>query len=87
MRGAVRIEKNPNLCYVDTIDWSLITTGNYADFNYIDVSNIFFSMHIINLLTHAKKKKKNRKGHLNKRQTFVWCLNIKTILFYIWYYL
>ncbi|XP_055327050.1 insulin-like receptor [Sitodiplosis mosellana] len=24
-RGAVRIEKNPALCFVDTIDWSLIT--------------------------------------------------------------
>lgn len=24
-RGAVRIQKNPALCFVDTIDWSLIT--------------------------------------------------------------
>ena len=24
-RGGVRIEKNPVLCFVDTIDWSLIT--------------------------------------------------------------
>lgn len=24
LRGSVRLEKNPNLCYMDTIDWSLI---------------------------------------------------------------
>uniref|UniRef100_A0A336M6T9 Tyrosine-protein kinase receptor n=1 Tax=Culicoides sonorensis TaxID=179676 RepID=A0A336M6T9_CULSO len=36
MRGAVRIEKNPNLCYVETIDWSLITTGNFNELNFID---------------------------------------------------
>lgn len=24
MRGSVRIEKNPNLCYINTIDWDLI---------------------------------------------------------------
>lgn len=24
VRGAVRIEKNPKLCFVDTIDWSII---------------------------------------------------------------
>lgn len=26
-RGAVRLEKNPMLCYIDTIDWSVIATG------------------------------------------------------------
>ena len=24
LRGAIRLEKNPNLCYMNTIDWSLI---------------------------------------------------------------
>ncbi|XP_038078912.1 insulin-like peptide receptor [Patiria miniata] len=24
LRGSIRLEKNPNLCYMDTIDWSLI---------------------------------------------------------------
>lgn len=42
LRGAVRIEKNPNLCYVDTIDWSLITNDSFADFNFIDVSFYFY---------------------------------------------
>ncbi len=26
LNGAVRLEKNPQLCYLDTIDWSLITS-------------------------------------------------------------
>jgi len=26
MRGAVRLEKNPNLCYINTIDWQRITS-------------------------------------------------------------
>lgn len=26
-RGAVRLEKNPMLCYIDTIDWTQIATG------------------------------------------------------------
>lgn len=34
-RGSVRIEKNPALCFVDTIDWSLITL------NAISKENIF----------------------------------------------
>ncbi|KAG9266987.1 insulin-like growth factor 1 receptor [Astyanax mexicanus] len=32
-RGAVRIEKNTELCYLDSVDWSLIMN---ADFNVID---------------------------------------------------
>ncbi|XP_058256957.1 insulin-like growth factor 1b receptor [Hemibagrus wyckioides] len=31
-RGAIRIEKNPELCYLDSIDWSLIMN---ADLNFI----------------------------------------------------
>lgn len=31
-RGAVRIEKNPELCYLDSVDWSLIMN---ADLNYM----------------------------------------------------
>ncbi|KAM9460573.1 insulin-like growth factor 1b receptor [Clarias gariepinus] len=31
-RGAVRIEKNPELCYLDSVDWSLIMN---ADLNFI----------------------------------------------------
>ena len=26
-KGAVRLEKNPNLCYIETIDWTKIATG------------------------------------------------------------
>ncbi|KAB5558960.1 hypothetical protein PHYPO_G00023210 [Pangasianodon hypophthalmus] len=32
-RGAIRIEKNPELCYLDSVDWSLIMN---ADLNFID---------------------------------------------------
>lgn len=28
VRGSVRIEKNPALCFVETVDWSIITSGN-----------------------------------------------------------
>lgn len=31
-RGAMRIEKNPELCYLDSVDWSLIMT---AEFNNV----------------------------------------------------
>ncbi|CAB1425011.1 unnamed protein product [Pleuronectes platessa] len=31
-RGALRIEKNPELCYLDSVDWSLIM---YSEFNNI----------------------------------------------------
>lgn len=31
-RGAIRIEKNPELCYLDSVDWSLIMN---ADLNFI----------------------------------------------------
>lgn len=34
-RGAVRLEKNRNLCYVTTIDWSIIATGVKPDDNFI----------------------------------------------------
>lgn len=28
LRGSVRIEKNPALCFVETVDWSLITSSS-----------------------------------------------------------
>ena len=31
VRGAVRIEKNPQLCYVDTIDWTALHSVNPDD--------------------------------------------------------
>jgi len=31
VRGAVRIEKNPQLCYVDTIDWTALTSVGHED--------------------------------------------------------
>lgn len=33
-RGAVRLDKNPNLCYIETIDWNRITTGVTEEENY-----------------------------------------------------
>jgi len=34
IRGAVRIERNPRLCYVDTIDWSAVLSNRKVD-NFI----------------------------------------------------
>jgi len=31
VRGAVRIERNPRLCYIDTIDWSAVLGGRKVD--------------------------------------------------------
>ncbi|XP_064842599.1 insulin-like growth factor 1 receptor [Oncorhynchus masou masou] len=31
-RGAIRIEKNPELCYLDSIDWSLIMDAEFNNF-------------------------------------------------------
>lgn len=36
LRGSVRLEKNPRLCYVDTIDWNLIAP-NGANAHFIKV--------------------------------------------------
>ncbi|XP_067105721.1 insulin-like growth factor 1 receptor isoform X1 [Osmerus mordax] len=33
-RGSIRIEKNPELCYLDSVDWSLIMDAEFN--NYID---------------------------------------------------
>ncbi|XDV28920.1 hypothetical protein PO909_032113, partial [Leuciscus waleckii] len=33
-RGAIRIEKNPELCYLDSVDWSLIMDAEFN--NYIN---------------------------------------------------
>ena len=30
-KGAVRLEKNPNLCYIETIDWTKIVTGIHEE--------------------------------------------------------
>ncbi|XP_069171608.1 insulin-like peptide receptor [Procambarus clarkii] len=35
LRGSVRIERNPKLCYVHTVDWSHITANRLAE-NYIN---------------------------------------------------
>lgn len=35
VRGAVRLEKNPTLCYVDTINWQEILDTNRVDDNFI----------------------------------------------------
>jgi len=34
VRGAVRIERNPRLCYIDTIDWSAVLSDRKVD-NFI----------------------------------------------------
>lgn len=39
LRGSVRIEKNPLLCYVDTIDWDLIAHAGKGE-HFITVSLI-----------------------------------------------
>ncbi|XP_053373582.1 insulin-like peptide receptor isoform X2 [Mercenaria mercenaria] len=37
--GAVRIEKNPQLCYLDTVDWGRITTGVSPSENFFKGNN------------------------------------------------
>ncbi|KAM3870609.1 insulin-like growth factor 1a receptor [Diretmus argenteus] len=32
-RGAIRIEKNPELCYLDSVDWSLIMDAEFNNFS------------------------------------------------------
>lgn len=32
LRGAVRIEKNPQLCYIDTVDWSVLGVNREDNF-------------------------------------------------------
>ena len=34
--GAVRIDKNPNLCYLESINWNLIVNESYIDDNFIN---------------------------------------------------
>lgn len=41
MRGAVRIEKNPRLCYVETIKWSALLSVNKADNFILQNKDIF----------------------------------------------
>ena len=38
MNGGVRIEKNPNLCYVNTIDWTKIVVKEEDRKNHIEIS-------------------------------------------------
>lgn len=40
LKGSVRFEKNPQLCYVDTIDWNAITKSE-SD-NIISVNSFFY---------------------------------------------
>ncbi len=39
LRGGVRIEKNRNLCYVNTISWGTIVSPKYHDSIHIEVQN------------------------------------------------
>lgn len=38
-RGAVRLDKNPKLCYIEMIDWERITTGVSQEENYFGHNN------------------------------------------------
>jgi insulin receptor len=49
-RGAVRIEKNPMLCFVETIDWTLIARHSSKDDHYIVVSTVYMKLYELNLL-------------------------------------
>src|SRR5699024_8375577 len=62
VRGDVRIEKNPNLCFVDTIDWSRIarnylisvtTTGGFL-FRLATPLTSFFARRIIKIRTPVR---------------------------------
>lgn len=37
VHGLVRIDKNPSLCYVNTIDWDLIAKEGKGDEHFIKV--------------------------------------------------
>ena len=39
LRGGVKIEKNSDLCYVDTVNWEAIVTEKYHSLISIDVSS------------------------------------------------
>jgi hypothetical protein len=41
LRGGVRIEKNSDLCYVDTVNWEAIVTKKYHSLIAIDVSTVY----------------------------------------------
>lgn len=38
IRGSVRIEKNPLLCFVDTINWTYIANGTQIEDHFIDAN-------------------------------------------------
>ena len=45
LKGGVRIEKNRNLCYVNTIDWKTIVSERYrSDHIHIEVSTYFLKI-------------------------------------------
>ena len=39
LRGGIRIEKNPKLCYERTVDWKRILSRSYYDIIHIEVSH------------------------------------------------
>lgn len=57
-KGSVRFEKNPALCYVDTIDWDTIAKAGKGD-NIISVNNNILSIIIIILSNYDN-------GRINK---------------------
>jgi hypothetical protein len=38
LRGAVKIEKNSDLCYVDTVNWEAIVNEKYHSLIHIEVN-------------------------------------------------
>jgi hypothetical protein len=40
LRGSVRVEKNPLLCYVDTVNWELIAKGEHPSIA-VRIQNVF----------------------------------------------
>lgn len=45
-KGAVRIEGNDKLCYVNTVNWSLIVEDSYLNANYFKVSQLRRLFHV-----------------------------------------
>ena len=56
VRGAIRIEKNPQLCYVDTIDWRALTSVEHED-DFILQNKVICTLschrQLISVFTHA----------------------------------
>lgn len=72
LRGSVRFEKNPTLCYVDTVDWDIIARAGKGE-------------HVISVRTFSRavnartaRHKKNFKQDSLQQRTFTTSLTLSS---------